>query len=123
VLLLTLGTGVGSALFHDGQLMPNTEFGHLKMRGRSAERFVSSAARKRRRLGWVEWARDLNGYLLALESLVWPDRIILGGGVSAKSEKFFRYLKPRAELVPAEFKNGAGIIGAALWAREQKMRS
>ena len=123
VLLLTLGTGVGSALFHDGCLMPNTEFGHLTMRGRSAERFVSSAARKRRELGWDKWGQDLNRYLLMLETLVWPDRIILGGGVSAKSGQFFRYLKPRADLVPAELRNGAGIIGAALWAREQKMRS
>lgn len=120
VLMVTLGTGVGTALFFDGHLFPNLEFGHLPMRGRSAERFISSAARKRRRLTWPAWGRELGAYLRTLEALFWPELIILGGGASAKGEKFFKYLKCRAPVVPAAAYNAAGIVGAALWAAEQK---
>ena len=123
VLLLTLGTGVGSALFYRGVLYPNSELGHLPLRGRSAERFISSAARKRRGLGWKEWGTELGAYLRTLEMLLSPELIIIGGGVSAKSDKFFQYAKCRAPLVPAAAFNAAGIVGAALWAVEQKRYS
>jgi polyphosphate glucokinase len=118
VLLITLGTGVGSALFCGGMLYPNTEFGHLPIRGRSAERYISTAARKRRRLTWARWGRELGAYLRTLEALVWPDLIILGGGASAKMDKFVRQLRCRARIVPAAAFNQAGIVGAALAAAE-----
>ncbi|MEO6001864.1 MAG: polyphosphate--glucose phosphotransferase [Opitutus sp.] len=120
VLLLTLGTGVGSALFYRGVLFPNSELGHLPLRGRSAERFVSSAARKRRGLSWHKWGTELGAYLRILETLLSPQLIIIGGGVSAKSDKFFKYAKCRAPKVPAAAYNAAGIVGAALWAVDQK---
>lgn len=115
VLLVTLGTGVGSALFRGGRLFPNTELGHLPWRGgKSAEKFVSAAARKRRGLSWEEWAGRLNDYLHTLESLLWPDLIIVGGGVSAKYRKWIRFLRLRTKIVPAKLFNEAGIVGAAL---------
>lgn len=122
VLLLTLGTGVGSALFYDGVLYPNTEFGHFPIRGRSAERFVSSSARKRRGLSWARWGGELGGYLRTLECLLWPELIIIGGGVSSKAQKFFRYVKCRTPVVSAESRNEAGMVGAALWAEQQLVR-
>ena len=112
-LLLTLGTGIGSSLCYQGTVVP-CEFGHLPLHGKSAERFVSSAARKRRGLSWAEWGKELGDYVRTLEGMLWPELIIIGGGVSAKSRKFFKYLKPRARLVPAKFLNEAGIVGAAL---------
>jgi polyphosphate glucokinase len=118
VLMLTLGTGVGSALFYRRVLYPNSELGHLPIRGRSAERFVSSAARKRRGLSWHKWGTELGAYLRTLETILSPELIIIGGGVSAKSDKFFHYAKTRAPKVPAAAYNEAGIVGAALWATE-----
>jgi polyphosphate glucokinase len=119
-LLLTLGTGVGSALFYRGVLYP-TELGHLPWtHGRSAEKYVAASVREERDLSWEKWGRRLNDYVAVLERILWPELIIVGGGVSAKHAKFFRYLKTRAKLVPAEFFNEAGIAGAALWAAEQK---
>jgi polyphosphate glucokinase len=123
VLLLTLGTGVGSALFHDGGLFPNLELGHLPLRGRSAERYVSSAARKRRALDWPTWGAELGAYIRLLEALLWPELIIIGGGASGKSHKYFPYAKTRARMVPAAFHNEAGIVGAALWAAGQEQAS
>ena len=123
VLLLTLGTGVGTAVFTCGVLYPNSEFGHLPMRGKSAERFVSAAARKRRGLEWSEWGPEFGAYLRTLEMLLSPELIIIGGGVSAKSRKWMRYVKTRAKLVPAAFHNEAGIVGAALWAAERRLSS
>jgi polyphosphate glucokinase len=120
LLLLTLGTGVGSALLHDGKLYPNTEFGHLPLHGRSAERFVSTAARKRRKLSWREWGIELGDYVRTLERLLSPELIVVGGGASTKVEKFFPFVRPQARIVPATFHNDAGIIGAALWAAEQR---
>lgn len=114
VLVVTLGTGVGTALFHGGRLFPNTEFGHLTWKGRAAEKSISSAVRKKLDLSWEEWGGRVDRYLAELERVVWPDLIVVGGGVSAKHEKFFRYLHPRAKLVPAKFFNEAGTIGAAL---------
>ncbi|MDR2675218.1 MAG: ROK family protein [Opitutaceae bacterium] len=116
VLVLTLGTGVGSAMFFNGQLFPNTEFGHLPSGGHSIEKDVAAAARKLQDLSWSEWGRRLGDYIRTLEKLVAPACIIIGGGVSARHEKFFKYLKTRAPVVPAEFLNEAGIAGAALHA-------
>lgn len=116
VLLLTFGTGVGSALFIDGILYPNTEFGHLKRDGESWEKFVSGAAKERRGLDYPEWAADVSAYLGELEFLLNPDLVIAGGGISADHAKWFHLLKIRSKIVPAEFLNEAGIVGAALHA-------
>ncbi len=117
VLMLTFGTGVGSALFVDGVLYPNTEFGHLPMKGRSAERRVSAAAKDRHDLSFKKWAHRVSDYIALLESLVWPDLIIIGGGISADHAKWFRHLRVRSPYVPAKFFNEAGIVGAALHAK------
>ncbi len=114
VLMLTMGTGIGSALFHDGRLFPNAELGHIPWRGRPMERFASAAVRKRRGLSWREWASRVNTYLAVVERLCAPGLIIIGGGVSKKQEKWFPYLKSGAKLVPARMRNDAGIVGAAL---------
>jgi polyphosphate glucokinase len=116
VLMLTFGTGVGSALFVDGILYPNSEFGHLKRDGESWERFVSGAAKERRGLGYAEWAAEVGAYLGQLETLLWPELIIAGGGISADHQKWFPHLRIRSRIVPAEFRNEAGIVGAALHA-------
>jgi polyphosphate glucokinase len=113
VLLLTLGTGIGSSVCYHGMVVP-CEFGHLPIRGKSAERFVSASARKRRGLSWKDWGKELGDYVHILEKALWPELIIIGGGVSSKSRKFFRFVKPRARMVPAKFLNEAGIVGAAL---------
>jgi len=118
-LLLTLGTGIGSAVFVDGRLLPNTELGHLVMWGDSAEEQASAKAREDLDLDWQEWAETrVNPYLAYLESLLWPDLIIIGGGISKKPHNFFPFLQTRAEIIPARLKNNAGIVGAALAAGE-----
>ncbi len=117
VVVVTLGTGIGSALFADGRLVPNTEFGQIEMDGKNAERKASSRVREEKSLSWKKWSKSVNEYLHALENLLWPDLIIIGGGVSRKSEKFIHYLAARAPIVPARLKNDAGIIGAALGAK------
>ena len=113
VLLLTIGTGIGSALFIDGRLVPNTEFGHLEFLGKDAELRVSGAARSRRGLGWKRWAREFDEYLDRLELYFWPDLIILGGGVSKDMAKYEHLLTTRAPVKAAELLNVAGIVGAA----------
>ncbi|MFO7532799.1 MAG: ROK family protein [Candidatus Limnocylindrales bacterium] len=112
-ILLTIGTGIGSALISEGRLVPNTEFGHLIMRKKASETLVSGAARTRRRLSWKAWATEFNEYLAMLEFFLWPDRIILGGGVSKESDRYWEQLVTNAELVKARFLNTSGIIGAA----------
>ena len=114
VMLLTLGTGIGSALFTQGKLMPNTEFGHLMIGKREAELRASDRIRKQEDLSWSKWAKRLNEYLATMEALFWPDLIIVGGGVSKKSEKFIPKLETRAKIAPAQMLNIAGIAGAAL---------
>jgi polyphosphate glucokinase len=116
-LLLTLGTGVGSALASQGVVVP-MEMGHLPWKGHSAEKRVAAAVRENQELSWKEWGGRLNDYLAILERILWPELIIIGGGISAKHEKFFPFLKPRARLVPAELLNHAGIVGAALWTEQ-----
>jgi polyphosphate glucokinase len=116
-LLLTLGTGVGSVLFHRGQIFP-CEFGHLPFKGRDAEKLVAASVRKAKDLSYGEWAGRLDEYLQLLERVLWPELIVIGGGISAKHAKFFKYLHPRAKLKAAQFLNGAGIVGAAVHAAE-----
>jgi polyphosphate glucokinase len=118
VLLLTFGTGVGSALFVDGILYPNSEFGHLKIKGKSAECFVSAAAKERKNLSYKKWAGKVSDYLNQLETVLCPELIIVGGGISADHRKWFKYLNLRTPIVPAAFLNEAGIVGAALSARK-----
>jgi polyphosphate glucokinase len=117
VFILTIGTGLGTALFRDGVLMPNTEFGHIEIDCQDAETYATDAARKRLKLSWKRWARHLNKYLLTMEKLISPDLIILGGGVSKEHDRFVPYLSTRAKIVPAQMLNEAGIVGAALAAR------
>jgi polyphosphate glucokinase len=114
VLMLTLGTGIGTALFVGGNLVPNTELGHIELHGQDAETYAADSARKRDDLGWKEYAGRLDEYVRAIEALLWPDRIIVGGGISKKSEKFLPHLTARTEVVPAQMFNEAGIAGAAL---------
>lgn len=118
VFILTFGTGIGSAVFVNGSLMPNTELGHLQIRGKSAERRAADSARKRKDLTWEKWAERVNEYLHHVEFLFSPDLIIFGGGVSKKHDKFFHLLETDADIVPAQLLNDAGIIGAALEARQ-----
>jgi len=114
VLVLTIGTGIGSALFTDGHLLRSTEFGHLTFRGREAESLVSGAARERRGIGWKRWAREFSEYLALLDWWFSPDLVVLGGGVSKEYAKYERWLTSRAPIVTAAMLNTAGIVGAAL---------
>jgi polyphosphate glucokinase len=114
VLMLTLGTGIGTAIFTDGKLVPNTELGHIEIRGEEAEHRASDGVRKREDLSWKKWAERLQEYITTMENLFWPDLIVIGGGVSKKSEKFLPRLESRAEMVPAGLLNNAGLVGAAL---------
>lgn len=114
VLMLTLGTGIGTSLFIKGQLVPNTELGHIELHGGDAEVYAADAARKREDLSWKEYTGRLDEYIKAIENLLWPDLIVVGGGISKKSEKFIPHLTARTKVVPAEMLNEAGIAGAAL---------
>ena len=111
---MTLGTGIGTAIFVDGRLLPNTELGHLEVRGEEAEHRASARVKADRGLGWTEWAASVNEVLAAYHALLWPDVFIIGGGVTENWEHFGPLLASRAEIVPAHFRNDAGIIGAAM---------
>jgi polyphosphate glucokinase len=117
VMIVTIGTGLGTALFTDGILLPNTELGHIEIHGSDAELQASDAARKREELSWAKWTSRFDEYLNVLEKLLWPDLFILGGGASKKGESFIPYLTVKAEVLPAQFLNDAGIVGAALAAK------
>ena len=120
VLLITIGTGLGTVLFTDGKLLPNTELGHIYMQnGMEGEHYASDAVRKADDLGWKRWGTRFNQYLTMMEALFWPDLIILGGGASKKIEKFQNQLTVEAPVKPAAFLNQAGIVGAALYARSK----
>ncbi|MFI3186791.1 MAG: ROK family protein [Methylococcaceae bacterium] len=124
VLLITIGTGLGTALFTDGKLLPNTELGHLYLQnGIKAEHYASDAIRKTEDLGWKNWGNRFNTYLAMMEELFWPDLIILGGGASKKFDKFKGKITIEAEVKPAAFLNQAGIVGAALYAHSKKSLS
>lgn len=115
VALLTFGTGIGSALFVDGTLVPNTELGHLELGGHDAEKRASSKAKEDEDLSWERWARRVTKYLAHVEMLFSPELIIIGGGVSRKAHKFLPLIEGlEAEVVPAELQNNAGIVGAAM---------
>ncbi|MFG2127861.1 polyphosphate--glucose phosphotransferase [Streptomyces sp. NPDC048751] len=119
VVLLTFGTGIGSALFVDGALVPNTELGHLELHGHDAEKRASSKAREDEELTWEHWARRVQKYLAHVEMLFSPELFIIGGGVSRKAHKFLPHIEGiKAEIVPAQLQNNAGIVGAAMRAAE-----
>jgi polyphosphate glucokinase len=122
VMMITIGTGLGTALFVDGALVPNTELGHIEIRGKDAERRASDAARQRKEMSWEEWGGKFNEYLGWLERLLWPDLFVLGGGVSKLSHLFLPYIQIKTEVIPAKLLNQAGIIGAALYAEMQNAK-
>ena len=115
VILITLGTGLGTAIFTDGKLVPNTELGHLIIRGKEAERRASDATRQRKELSWGEWAERLTEYMSYMENLFWPDLFVLGGGISKMADKYVPLLDLKTEVVTATLLNQAGIVGAALY--------
>jgi polyphosphate glucokinase len=121
VIFLTLGTGVGSGVFNDGVLFANTEFGQMEIRGRAAERRSAAIARVKRGLSWKAWATDLDEHLDRIQQLMWPNLIILGGGVSKSADRFIPRLTVKCEVVAAELRNDAGIIGAAVVAAESRV--
>ena len=106
--------GIGTAIFVDGQLLPNTELGHLEVGGIEAEHRASARVRTDRALDWATWADEVNSVLAAYHALLWPDVFIIGGGVTENWPRFGSLLRSRAEIVPAHFRNDAGIVGAAL---------
>ncbi|HEX2300349.1 MAG TPA: ROK family protein [Pseudonocardiaceae bacterium] len=122
VVLLTFGTGIGSALFLDGELVPNTEFGHLQVDGADAEARAAASAREIEALSWADWTPRVSRYLQVLENLLWPDLIIVGGGVSKKSDRWLPLLECRTSVVAAALRNDAGIVGAAAAAAEGRVR-
>jgi polyphosphate glucokinase len=114
VLIVTLGTGIGTALFVAGRLVPNLEMGHIEINGREAERWAADIVRKQEKLSWKRWAKRVDRYLRTMEQLLWPDLIVVGGGASKHHDRFFPYIRTRAPIVPAQGRNDAGIVGAAL---------
>jgi polyphosphate glucokinase len=123
VILVTLGTGIGSALFINGHLVPNTELGHLRLHGRDAEKWAAESVRESKDLSWKKWSRRVDQYLHLLQRYFWPDLIIVGGGVSKKAAKFLPRLTLPVRVVPAKLLNEAGIIGAALAFEHEKRRA
>jgi polyphosphate glucokinase len=117
VIMLTFGTGIGSAIFVNGQLVPNTEFGHMEVRGKDAEDRTADRIRKEKNLNWEKWAARVDEFLGRMELLFSPDLFIIGGGVSKKHDKFLHLLHTQAKIVSAQMLNEAGIIGAARAAR------
>ena len=118
VILLTFGTGIGSAIFIDGILLPNTEFGHVELRGKDAEHRAAARIKTEKDLSWKEWSARVDEYLQYMEKLFSPDLFIIGGGVSKRFDKFAPYLHTQAEVIPAQLQNDAGIVGAAMAAKD-----
>lgn len=120
VVMTTLGTGIGTAIFNNGVLVPNSELGHIEIDGHDAESRAAESVRDKEDLSWEKWAERLQKYYSTLENLLWPDLIVVGGGVSKKHEKFLPLLDLRTKIVPAKLQNDAGIIGAAWTARHKR---
>jgi polyphosphate glucokinase len=118
VLVVTLGTGIGTALIHQGSLVPNLELGHIELDGVDAETAAAGAVRERDGLGWAEWAGRVQRYLRAVEAYLWPDLIVIGGGVSRRAKKWLPLIELRTPIVAAGLQNQAGIAGAALLAQD-----
>ncbi len=114
VVLLTFGTGIGSAVIHNGVLLPNTEFGHLEVDGKEAEHRAASSVKERKDWSYARWSEEVNKVLVTIENALWPDLFIAGGGISRKSEKWLPLLTIRTPIVPAALLNSAGIVGAAM---------
>ena len=123
VVLLTFGTGIGSAVIHNGMLLPNTEFGHIEVDGKEAEHRAASSVKELKDWGYRRWTKEVTKVLVAVENAIWPDLIIVGGGISRKSEKWIPLLKNRTPVVAAELLNTAGIVGAAMAAAEAQAKS
>ena len=114
VIMITLGTGIGCAVFHDGVLLPNTELGHIEIDGKDAERLASGSARDEEKLSWRDYGKRIQRYLRKIDALLWPDLFIIGGGVSKEADKYLPDIKIRTPVVIAELLNNAGIVGAAV---------
>ncbi|BBZ44873.1 polyphosphate--glucose phosphotransferase [Mycobacterium parmense] len=114
VILLTFGTGIGSAVIHNGKLIPNTEFGHLEVGGKEAEKRAASSVKEKNDLSYEKWAKEVTRVLVAIENAMWPDLFIAGGGISRKADKWVPLLANRTPVVPAALLNTAGIVGAAM---------
>ena len=114
VVLLTFGTGIGSAVIHDGMLLPNTEFGHIEVEGREAEHRAASSVKERKEWSYHRWCREVTKVLVAIENAIWPDLFIAGGGISKNGDKWIPMLKNRTPVVAAVLLNSAGIVGAAM---------
>lgn len=122
VIVVTLGTGIGTALFINGHLVPNTELGHLVLRGRDAETWAAASVRESKKLSWKKWAQRVDAYLHLLQRYFWPDLFIVGGGISKKWQKFLPRLTLPTPVVAAKLRNDAGIIGAALAYEHERLR-
>ncbi|MBS4730014.1 ROK family protein [Mycobacterium sp. SM1] len=118
VVLLTFGTGIGSAVIHNGKLLPNTEFGHLEVDGKEAEQRAASSVRERHGWSYRRWAKEVTKVLVAIENAIWPDLFIAGGGISRKADKWVPLLENRTPVVAAALLNTAGIVGAAMAASD-----
>ncbi len=120
VLLLTFGTGIGSAVIHHGMLLPNTEFGHIEVDGKEAEHRAASSVMERKGWSYRKWTKQVTKVLVAIENAIWPDLIIAGGGISKKADKWIPLLKNRTPVVAAQLLNTAGIVGAAMAAAAEQ---
>lgn len=120
ILVVTLGSGIGTALIYNHILIPNSEFGHLKIRGKIAEKLASSGIKEQKKLSWKDWGKRLNEYFQYLDFLINPDLIIVGGGISKKHEHFLKYINVKCPIMPAKLFNNAGIVGAAMYAAQKK---
>lgn len=120
VIVTTLGTGIGTALIHNGVLIPNSELGHIEINGRNAESYAAASVRVKEHLSYAEWAKRLQLYYFKLEFVTWPDLIVVGGGVSKDAHKFLPLLNINTPIIPAQLRNAAGIVGAAHLAADSR---
>ena len=120
VILITIGTGIGTVVFSKGKLVPNSELGHIIMpNGIEGELYASDAVRKNQKMSWEDWGKRFNEYLLYMESLFWPDLFIIGGGISKEPKTFMPYITVKSKVIPAVLQNNAGMVGAAYYARQR----